>query len=171
MKFLLQFQTDWWKYTLGQDLTNMMFVHCDETIPTWWTQYPESYPILTGWLAGPQAEKLTNSSIKQLLDIAITSLAKTFKVRETFLHTQLLASKIVNWSADPLAQGAYSYVTPESNRARETLVEPVHNQIFFAGEALCSGKDSATVEAALASGKETAERMLKSSCSHFKQMG
>jgi monoamine oxidase len=165
MKFLLQFRTNWWEYALGQDLTNMMFVHCDETIPTWWTQYPESYPVLTGWLAGPQAEKVKNYTTKQLLDIAITSLAKTFQVREDFLHTQLLASKIVNWSADPLAQGAYSYVTPEFDRARETLVEPVHNQIFFAGEALCSGKDSATVEGALASGKETAERMLQSSSS------
>ena len=161
IKFLLQFKTDWWKYTLGQDLTNMMFVHCDETIPTWWTQYPESYPVLTGWLAGTQTENLKNSSIKRLLEIAITSLAKTFKVREDFLHTQLLASKIINWSADPLTQGAYSYVTPETKRAREALVEPVNNQIFFAGEALCSGNNTATVEGALASGKETAEQILK----------
>src|SRR4029078_5462083 len=116
MKFLLQFQTDWWKYALGQDLTNMMFVHCDETIRTWWTQYPESYPVLTGWLAGPEAQKVKNHTTKQLLDIAITSLAHTIQVRVAFLHTQLLASKIVNWSADPLAQGAYSYVTLEFNR-------------------------------------------------------
>ena len=161
IKFLLKFKSDWWKYSLGQDLTKMMFFHCDETVPTWWTQYPESYPVLTGWLAGNQTEQVKSSSIQQLLEIAITSLAKSFKVREDFLHTQLHVSKIINWSADPLAQGAYSYVTPEAKGAREALVEPVHNQIFLAGEALCGGKDTATVEAALASGKETAERILK----------
>jgi monoamine oxidase len=162
IKFLLHFKTDWWKYTLGQDLTKMMFIHCDETIPTWWTQYPESYPILTGWLSGPRTRTFKHRSIKHLLGIAITFVAKTFNVHEDFIHTQLLASNIINWSADPLAQGAYSYETPEAHQAREVLIEPVKNQIFFAGEALCGGKVAGTVEGAFASGKETADRILRS---------
>src|ERR1700693_90380 len=25
----------------------------DATVPTWWTQHPDEYPVLTGWFAGP----------------------------------------------------------------------------------------------------------------------
>jgi monoamine oxidase len=160
IKFLLRFKADWWRYTLGNDLSKMMFLHCDEAIPTWWTQYPESYPVLTGWLSGTSTEEFKHKSVQELLETAITSLANTFRVHEDLVRTQLLASKIVNWPADPFAQGAYSYVTPEAAQARKVLAEPVHHQIFFAGEALCRGTNTATVEGALASGKETAERIL-----------
>jgi monoamine oxidase len=160
IKILLRFKADWWRYTLGDDLSKMTFLHCDGVIPTWWTQYPESYPVLTGWLSGISTEEFTHTSAKELLETAITSLANTFRVHEDFVHTQLLASKIVNWPADPFAQGAYSYVTPEAKQARKVLAEPVRDQIFFAGEALCSGTSTATVEGALASGKGTAEQIL-----------
>jgi monoamine oxidase len=138
----------------------MMFLFANGAISTWWTQYPESYPVLTGWLSGTVTEKFKNSSTNEMLELAITSLADTFKVREELIQTQLIGSKIINWPADPLAQGAYSYITPETKEARKELAEPVHDQIFFAGEALYSGKDSSTVEGALASGRETAKAIL-----------
>ena len=160
IKFLLRFKDEWWRHALGQDLSKMMFLLCNGTITTWWTQYPESYPVLTGWLPGTVTEKFKNSTPKEMLELAIKSLADTFKVREDLIQTQLIGSKIINWPADPLAQGAYSYITPETKEARKELAEPVHNQIFFAGEGLHSGKNSSTVEGALASGKETAEAIL-----------
>ena len=157
IKFLLRFTNAWWTHVLGQDLRKMMFFHCDGTIPTWWTQYPDAHPVLTGWLPG--SEEFKHSSSNELLTLAIKSLADTFHIPEDVLHTQLRGSRIINWPADPFSQGAYSYPTPEATEARAVLAEPVHNQIFFAGEALYSGKETATVEAALASGKETAERI------------
>ncbi len=160
IKFLLRFKAEWWRHVLGQDLSKMMFLYTNGAISTWWTQYPESYPVLTGWLSGTVTETFKNSSPKELLELAITSLADTFKVPEDFIETQLAGSRIINWPADPLTQGAYSYITPETKEARKVLAEPVDDQIFFAGEALYSGKEYATVEGALASGKETAEAIL-----------
>jgi monoamine oxidase len=163
MKFLLRFKDAWWRQARGQDLSKMMFFLCHETIPTWWTQYPDSSPVLTGWLPGAGTEEFKHRSANAMLGLAMTSLADTFKVHEDFLYSQLRGSKIINWPADPFAQGAYSYRTLDAEAARRELTHPVQNQIFFAGEALASGRDTATVEGALASGKETAERILNGS--------
>jgi monoamine oxidase len=98
--------------------------------------------------------------LSNLPEIAIDSLSKTFKVDKEEIRKNLLALKVVNWAADVYARGAYSYWTPESTKAYKELSTPVDNKIFFAGEALFSGHETATVEGALASGKETAEKIL-----------
>lgn len=67
---------------------------------------------------------------------------------------------IANWPADPYARGAYSYATPASRASRAEILKPVFGTIFFAGEALYEGKETATVEGALASGLSTAHKIL-----------
>jgi monoamine oxidase len=160
IKILLRFKDQWWTNTLGKDFSKMDFMFSDGEIRTWWTQYPLPYPVLTGWIAGPHAEKLKDRSDDDILDIAIASLATIFKVPVDILYQNLVRPMIANWSADPYTKGAYSYATTVSRAARAEILKPVFGTIFFAGEALYEGKETATVEGALASGLSTAQKIL-----------
>ncbi|MGV6838727.1 MAG: FAD-dependent oxidoreductase [Planktomarina sp.] len=57
-----------------------------------------------------------------------------------------------NWSKDPFAMGAYSYISKRARRAQHSdLAAPVQNRLFFAGEAIHPHRNS-TVHAAYESG-------------------
>jgi monoamine oxidase len=162
IKLLLRFNLKWWTDITGSDFSKMSFLFGDEIFPTWWAQYPESSVVLTGWLAGPPSEKLKDNSSEEILQMGLTSLAHTFKMNVRDFKKELIAWQAVNWFADPFARGAYSYVTVDSYKAREELMKPVADTIFFAGEALYSEEEeTATVEGALGSGKEVAEKILR----------
>ena len=160
LKILLRFKTKWWAGALEQNFERMFYMFSYEAIPTWWTQYPETYITLTGWLAGPKAEALADTSDAELQKIALSSLSNIFKVSIEQLEGELVAAKFVNWSKDPYARGAYSYSTPESDAARIELNKPVEDTLYFAGEAISQTAESGTVEAALSSGLETAHKIL-----------
>ncbi|MGC1577885.1 MAG: hypothetical protein WA813_17505, partial [Beijerinckiaceae bacterium] len=57
------------------------------------------------------------------------------------------------------ARGAYSYVTLETRKIQSLLRSSSSDDVFFSGEAFYSGRDVGTVEAALASGLETARTL------------
>ncbi|HMD65320.1 MAG TPA: hypothetical protein VKG22_01565, partial [Stellaceae bacterium] len=60
----------------------------------------------------------------------------------------------------PFARGAYSYATPSTRAAQTVLKQPGGDAVHFSGEALYAGSEMGTVEAALASGLETAQTIL-----------
>lgn len=161
IKIVLRFKERWWRNALGKDFSEMDFIFSKELFSVWWTQYPDPIPVLTGWLAGPKAKRFSSYSDEQLIDLGLTSLSNIFKLEKKRILEQLMQSKSVNWIADPLSQGAYSYSTVATKDAYERLAEPIDNIIFFAGEAVYSGDETATVEGALGSGKEVAEKILK----------
>jgi monoamine oxidase len=72
-----------------------------------------------------------------------------------------VAARAIDWKKDPFARGAYSYATPETREAQAVLANSDGGPVFFSGEALYRGKDMGTVEAALASGLETARAILR----------
>ena len=100
-----------------------------------------------------------------MIALAFTSLSHIFKISVAELEQGLVASRVLNWGKDPLSRGAYSYATPETERAVHTFLEPVRGRLYFAGEALYAGEGvgivGGTVEAALASGLSAAEAILK----------
>jgi hypothetical protein len=49
---------------------------------------------------------------------------------------------------------------PPKREAQSGLKKPDGGSVFFSGEGLYAGRDIGTVEAALASGRETAQKML-----------
>jgi predicted NAD/FAD-dependent oxidoreductase len=51
----------------------------------------------------------------------------------------------------------------ETGKARQQLLQPVEGTIWFAGEALYDGIAPGTVEAALTSGQEVAEKIIAQS--------
>jgi len=145
----------------GKDFGEMDFMFSNEEIRIWWTQYPDLIPVLTGWLAGPKSAKLIDSSDAEIIDAGIRSLANIFKVEKEYVEKELVHAKVANWPADPYAKGAYSYWTPKSAEAQEELLKPIDDRIFFVGEALDREGEASTVEGALASGLETARKILR----------
>jgi monoamine oxidase len=159
VKILFRFATSWWADD-ERDLSDLSFLLSDATVPTWWTQHPARYPVLTGWYAGPKADRVSSLTETELIDMGLASLAEIFDLPGDRIRRGLVAARAINWGNDPFARGAYSYATPATRHAQMVLSKPGGDGIFFAGEALYTGPDMGTVEAALASGQQTAQTIL-----------
>ncbi len=140
---------------------HLLYAITDEAVNTWWTQHPDNSPLLTGWIAGPQAEKLKEANEEAIFQLALQALSRILTINETELQQQLKWWKVHNWTADPFTRGAYSYSTLHTDSARKIMVKPVENTLFFAGEGLYKGTEMGTVEAALKSGQKAARQILK----------
>jgi monoamine oxidase len=163
VKILFRFATKWWAEIGGQSLADLSFLRSSAKVPTWWTQHPAEYPVLTGWFAGPKADGVSSLTEAELIDMGLVSLAETFGLPTERIRRDLVASRAINWGNDPFARGAYSYATPKTRDALAVLRKPDGDGIFFSGEGLYAGPDMGTVEAALASGRETAQTILNGS--------
>lgn len=163
IKILLQFREPFWKqeeYTAGKDLSNAGFIFSEEEVPTWWTQEPKDVPVLVGWLAGPNADRVKHLSEEDILQKALTSLGNIFTLSEEQVRKWLHAWNVCNWAADPYCQGGYSYEVVGGAEQKKMLKVPLEGKLFFAGEALFEGIEGGTVEAALVSGRETAHQVI-----------
>lgn len=156
IKFVLEFQTDFWQAQLPE----LEFLLSEAPVPTWWSQLPDPRPLLTGWVAGPAAQRLRTASVNELLQLALNSLAELLRTPLPELQAQLRASYVRNWGAEEYAYGAYSYPTVGAPAARTVLAAPVANTLFWAGEGLYAGPAGGTVEAALVSGQQAAQALL-----------
>jgi monoamine oxidase len=159
VKILLRFTTKWWAHASGKDLADLSFLVSSARIPTWWTQHPAGHPVITGWFAGPKTDTVAHFTEHELVEKGLASLAEIFDLPLDRLATELVASRAINWANDPFARGAYSYATPKTREAQSILRRP-DGAVFFSGEALYRGREMGTVEAALASGLETARTIL-----------
>lgn len=160
VKILLRFRTKWWASHGGRDLSDLSFLLSDAAVPTWWTQHPAAWPVLTGWYAGPKADRVAHLAEAELVAMGLSSLAGIFALPVDRLKRDLVAARALNWGNDPFARGAYSYATPATREAQSIMGRPDGSAIFFSGEALYAGPDMGTVEAALASGQDTARMIL-----------
>jgi monoamine oxidase len=161
IKLLLRFKTRWWIDAKDKDLSDLLFVLSDKMIPVWWTQHPTDDPVLTGWLAGPKTQGMADLDENKLVEQGLASLADIFGLSQQQLMQDVVAARAINWANDPFARGAYSYATLNTRAAQSVLADS-RGPILFSGEALYRGPDMGTVEAALASGLETARAVLAS---------
>ncbi|WP_316176733.1 MULTISPECIES: NAD(P)/FAD-dependent oxidoreductase [unclassified Bradyrhizobium] len=160
IKLLLRFERRWWREARTENLSDMLFVLSDADVPVWWTQHPNDDAVLTGWLAGPPAGAFVALDDVALIESGLSALASIFSQPVDSLRQQLLASHVTDWAKDPFARGAYSYATLGSREAQDTLSRWDDGRVLISGEALYRGRDMGTVEAALASGQQTARRIL-----------
>lgn len=160
-KVFLEFKEAFWESSENQirKMPELGLLISDTPFTACWTQLPKKTPLLTGWLAGPQAEKNKNTSDENIINMALDALGYIFNADRSFLTKNLHAGKVVNWQTDPFSLGAYSYTTVESNEAKKILAQPVEDTLFFAGEALSEGTAMGTVEEALANGIKTAKEL------------
>ncbi|MBV9559316.1 MAG: FAD-dependent oxidoreductase, partial [Bradyrhizobium sp.] len=159
IKLLLRFRRPWWIDAGARDLSDLLFLISDKTVPVWWTQRPADHPVLTGWLAGPRTGGFARLDERALIAHGLVSLADIFALAPAQLQQDLVAARAINWANDPFARGAYSYATLDTRSAQAALAA-VGGPILFSGEALYRGRDIGTVEAALTSGLETARMLL-----------
>lgn len=162
VKTSLQFREAFWEHKTagGQQYKSLGMLLSDAALPTWWTQAPDDSPVLTGWMAGPRATARISDSDDDLLREALQSLAYAMGRKVEELETQLMASVISNWTADPFSRGAYAWETPATPAARRFLMKGISDVLYFAGEALYEGTAMGTVEAALHSGREVAGKVM-----------
>ncbi|RXH22573.1 amine oxidase [Bradyrhizobium nanningense] len=159
IKILLRFARPWWRER-HQDLAHMTFLLSEQKIPVWWTQYPSQHAVLTGWFGGPRTLELDSLDPQGLIEAGLGSLAAIFKLPREDVAGELVAASATNWAHDPFARGAYSWATPRT-RAAQAILARADGLVSFSGEALYRGPDMGTVEAALASGLETAGLILR----------
>lgn len=161
-KVFLEFKEAFWESSENQirKMPELGLLMSDTPFAACWTQLPNKTPLLTGWLAGPQAEKNKNTSDENIINMALDALGYIFNANRSFLTKNLHAGKAVNWQTDPFSLGAYSYATVESSKAKKVLAQPVEDTLFFAGEALSEGTAMGTAEEALANGIKTAKELL-----------
>jgi monoamine oxidase len=157
VKILLRFSSNWWASRTSAD---MSFLFSNAAVPTWWTQHPDSHPVLTGWLAGPRADAVATLSSDDIIARALGALAQNLAVSADWLRGMLVASRAINWGADPFARGAYSYATPKTRQVL-AQIDRAHAHVWFSGEAFYAGPEMGTVEAAFASGWHAAQAILR----------
>jgi len=155
IKFLFEFKEPFWNELDSRSFKKLSFLFSDAPIPTWWTQRPDEFPLLTGWLGGP-ASIAASKHLDELYDLGERSLCYLLKCSPIYLRSQLNHWHIANWNEDLNHFGAYSYPMVRTPEARKLLSTPVQDTLWFAGEALHDGESAGTVEAALASGEKVA---------------
>lgn len=160
VKVVLAFRRPFWRELGGLD--NVLFIHAYErSIPTWWMPVVPDAPVLTGWAGGPYAARLAGAAGQALQDLAAESLAGALGLSVEEVSSQVEACHFHDWTADPLARGAYTYVGVGGSNAHHALAAPVAGTLAFAGEATCGGGYNATMEGALRSGRRAAAELLE----------
>jgi monoamine oxidase len=134
----------------------MGFLISDEPVfPVWWSRLPTREPILTAWSAGPKADPLMGLSENEVIERALETLHRILgrapePVMRAWFH---------DWSLDPFARGAYSWVPSGALPARDMLARPVADTLYFAGEATDLLGYGGTVHGAITSGLRAAKQV------------
>ena len=160
IKFLFEFKEPFWEHSDTRSLKKLSFIFSDASVPTWWTQQPDTFPLLTGWLGGP-ASVAAPKAIDELYFRAENSLCQLLKCTPSYLRSQINHWHITNWNEDPNHFGAYTYPMIRTSEARKFLSTPLDDTLYFAGEGIHEGESSGTVEAAIASGLRVGELFLQ----------
>jgi monoamine oxidase len=162
LKLSLRFRKAFWEELDGGKYQDASFFHSAQTaFPTFWTTLPVRAPLLTAWIGGPKAARLSNSQMPQIIRRAMESLSKIFGDRAES-DFELECAYLHNWQTDPFSRGAYSYVAVGGTNARQELAAPLEDTLFFAGEATDTQDEAATVTGALQSGARAAREVAKS---------
>jgi len=132
----------------------MTFLFASEReIPTWWTAAPSRAPLLTGWAAGPKAERFSGRAAEDIQAAAIRELAAAVTLPSERISGRLEACYYHDWQEDPFSRGAYSYVLAGgAETAQKELAQPLAGRLYFAGEATRSDGHHSTVHGAIGSG-------------------
>jgi monoamine oxidase len=158
VKALLRFREPFW---VTRALRKVDFFHAPAApFPTWWRGSPREVPLLTGWAGGPAADRLPRH---ELLPSALESLSLIFGRPAREIEALLDGVRTIDWTADPLARGAYAYdLAGAPEDLPRQLAAPEQDTLFFAGEATSLDERSGTVDGALETGRRAARELIRS---------
>jgi monoamine oxidase len=149
VKLFLLFEETFWPSPLSALLCG--------TGPTtlyWNVFYGTTYaePVLTAYIVGPRAAALTALSDAQIVDTILADLRRHFP-RST---PRLAKWRRIDWNANPLARGGYSFVRPGAMEARLRLAAQDTGALFWAGSGSATAPIADTVGSAFSSGLRAA---------------
>jgi monoamine oxidase len=167
-RVVLQFRRRFWEERAGVpaldpdvDPQGLSFIHAPEQpVPVWWTQRALRAPVLVAWVGGPRGVALGTLDRDALVDTCLASLAATLGREVGEVREEFVAAFTHDWSHDPFARGAYTYARVGGADAGARLAAPLHDTLFFAGEATAAGGNTGTVHGALESGERAAHEVL-----------
>ena len=163
LKVSMRFRESFWEEAHGARYRGISFFHVPRApFPTYWTALPARAPLVVAWAAGPKAVRLAGVAAPDRIECAVRSFSSIFGRRLT-LDQGIQTAWCHDWQRDPFARGAYSYELVGGVSARRTLAAPVHDTLFFAGEATDSTGEHGTVAGALSSGIRAAREVLRQS--------
>jgi monoamine oxidase len=156
VKVALWFRTAFWE-TLrdGRYRDGAFFRETGHPFAAYWTQLPVRGELMSAWAGGPKATALHGLAASELIDRALDGIGRLFA--EPALAGEAFESGATHdWSDDPFARGAYSYVKVGGGNARGALGLPVDDTLFFAGEATSTDGQGGTVNGAFETGTRAA---------------
>ena len=155
IRLSLRFREIWWDPEISY-----LHLPAAGSFGIWWTPASIRAPLITAWIGGPSARTLDGVDTTEITARALDVLAAELGVDRARIGDLLVSSHRHDWSADPYARGAYSYVTAGGAGAPERLAEAIDGTLFLAGEATAAKGTSGTVHGAIASGQRAARQAL-----------
>ena len=161
VKVALQFRTAFWERIKGERYRDASFFRAvGQKFSAYWTQYPLRSELIVAWVGGPKAAALRGASESELIAAAGSGFAALLSEPDA-VRKELDGGFVHDWSDDPFARGAYSYLRVGGGSARRALAAALDDTLFFAGEATSTDGQSGTVNGALVSGQRAAAEVAK----------
>jgi monoamine oxidase len=163
VRVVLAFRTPFWEQLAAGRYRDAGFFRCEGgAFHAFWTQMPLRSRAIVAWAGGPGATAMNALTVQERIDRARDEFGAMFGERD-LARREFEAGATHDWSTDPFACGAYSYVTTDAGNARAVLGVPIDGTLFFAGEATSADGQGGTVSGAFATGmraaREAAEQL------------
>ena len=161
VKVALWFRTAFWERVRDGRYRDSGFFRCEgQPFPAYWTQMPVRSELIVAWAGGPKATALSGASQEDRIGRALNGFGALFG-EPALAREEFEGGVMHDWSHDPFARGAYSYVAVGGGDARAALAAPVDDTLFFAGEATSNDGQGGTVNGALETGERAAREAAK----------
>jgi len=156
VRVALAFRTPFWEQVAGGRYRDAAFFRCEGRVfNAFWTQVPLRSRTVVAWAGGPRATAMDGMSAQERIDRARDEFGAMFEQRN-LAREECEGGVTHDWSNDPFACGAYSYVVTGAGVARASLAAPVDETLFFAGEATSTDGQGGTVSGAFETGMRAA---------------
>jgi monoamine oxidase len=152
VRVTLAFRTPFWEEIAGGRYRDASFFRCEAgAFVAYWTQVPLRGRTIVAWAGGPRAAALAGIPEEERIALARDGFGELLGQRDV-ARAEFEDGVTHDWSADPFARGAYSYVATGAGAARAALAVPLEDTLFFAGEATAAGGQGGTVSGAFETG-------------------
>ncbi len=118
--------------------------------------FPFDSDLMVGFVGGDFAWEMSAAGETAAVDFVVDRLVDVFG---SDIRGHVGRSMMTNWGAERTVRGAYAAARPGRARARQTLMQPVADRIFFAGEHL-AGPLIQTCGGARLSGEAVARQVI-----------
>ncbi len=155
-RVVLLFRTAFWERIAGGRYRDGGFFSGDrQPFGVYWTQLPVRSELVVAWAGGPRATALQARTPDALVELARDGFGELLG-EASLARDEFEAGFTHDWTNDPFARGAYSYVAVGGGEARAALAAPLDATLFFAGEATSADGQGGTVNGALETGERAA---------------